>query len=234
MGVLYNSRIVTDGLVLCLDAGDKMSYPGAGTTWYDLTANKNNMTLYNGPTFTTENGGAIVFDGTDDYAKNINNDFTQVTNFTIEICIKLNQNLNSGSNFRGIFSTVNGTDGYQLFWRPGSGYDYFYFYRGGTALHTATGSSFSSGDILNLVVVWDSSNINNSFIYINNEDKTDTRGSTSTSNSTDYLTLGGPRADLNSGYYLNQDIYFCKMYNRVLSRDEITQNYKATKGRFGL
>ena len=34
MGVLYNSRIVTDGLVLCLDAGDKMSYPGAGTTWY--------------------------------------------------------------------------------------------------------------------------------------------------------------------------------------------------------
>ena len=230
MGVLYNSRIVTDGLVLCLDAGDKMSYPGAGTTWYDLTANKNNMTLYNGPTFTTENGGAIVFDGTDDYAKNINNDFTQVTNFTIEICIKLNQNLNSGSGFRGIFSTMNGTDGYQLFWRSTG---YFYFYRGNIALHTATGSSFSSGDILNLVVVWDSSNINNCSIYINNEDKTDTRGSTSTSNSTDYLTLGGPRPDAFS-YYLNEDIYFCKMYNRALSRDEITQNYKATKGRFGL
>lgn len=233
MGVLYNSRIVTDGLVLCLDAGDKMSYPGAGTTWTDLTANKNNMTLYNSPTFTTENGGAIVFDGTDDYAKNINNDFTQVTNFTIEICIKLNQNLNSGSGFRGIFSTMNGTDGYQLFWRGGSSDDYFYFYRGNIALRTAAGSSFSSGDILYIVVIYDNSNINNSFIYINNEDKTDTRGSTSTSNSTDYLTLGGPRPDTFS-YYLNEDIYFCKMYNRGLSRDEITQNYKATKGRFGL
>ena len=67
MGVLYNSRIVTDGLVLCLDAGDKMSYPGAGTTWTDLSKNKNNGTLTNGPTFDSANGGSIVLDGTNDY-----------------------------------------------------------------------------------------------------------------------------------------------------------------------
>ena len=62
MGVLYNSRIVTDGLVLCLDAGDKMSYPGAGTTWYDLSKNSIHATLTNGPTFNSSDGGSRAFD----------------------------------------------------------------------------------------------------------------------------------------------------------------------------
>ena len=69
MGVLYNSRIVTDGLVFCVDAGDKMSYPGAGTTWTDLTANKYNGALTNGPTFNSANGGSLIFDGTDDLCR---------------------------------------------------------------------------------------------------------------------------------------------------------------------
>ena len=47
MGLSHSPRIVTDGLVLCLDAANKRSYPGAGTTWTDLTANKNNGTLTN-------------------------------------------------------------------------------------------------------------------------------------------------------------------------------------------
>jgi len=57
-------NIVTDGLVLCLDAGDKISYPGSGTTWSDLSPNGNDGTLTNGPTFSNE---SIVFDGTNDY-----------------------------------------------------------------------------------------------------------------------------------------------------------------------
>jgi hypothetical protein len=66
MALSHSPRIVTDGLVLCLDAANKRSYPGAGTTWIDLTANKNNGTLVNGPTFDSANGGSIVFDGTND------------------------------------------------------------------------------------------------------------------------------------------------------------------------
>jgi hypothetical protein len=60
--------IVTDGLVLHLDAGNAASYPGSGTTWTDLSGNGNNATLTNGPTFDSANGGSIVFDGTNDYA----------------------------------------------------------------------------------------------------------------------------------------------------------------------
>ena len=67
MGLSHSSRIVTDGLVFCVDAGDKMSYPGAGTTWTDLSKNRNNGTLINGPTFDSANGGSISLDGSNDY-----------------------------------------------------------------------------------------------------------------------------------------------------------------------
>ncbi len=60
-------KIVTDGLVLALDAADRNSYPGSGTTWTDLSINKSNSTLTNSPIFNSSNGGSIVFDGVDDY-----------------------------------------------------------------------------------------------------------------------------------------------------------------------
>jgi hypothetical protein len=59
--------IVQSGLVLNLDAGVSSSYPGSGTTWTDLSGNGNNGTLVNGPTFSSDNGGNIVFDGVDDH-----------------------------------------------------------------------------------------------------------------------------------------------------------------------
>mgnify|MGYP006213918775 FL=1 len=66
MATLYNPNIVTDGLVLCLDAANKRSYIGSGTAWDDL-AGGNNGTLTNGPTFDAGNGGSVVFDGANDY-----------------------------------------------------------------------------------------------------------------------------------------------------------------------
>jgi hypothetical protein len=67
MGGRYSPNIVTSGLVLCLDAANVRSYPGSGTTWNDLSGNGNHGTLTNGPTFDSENGGSIVFDGVNDY-----------------------------------------------------------------------------------------------------------------------------------------------------------------------
>jgi hypothetical protein len=60
-------NIITDGLVLHLDAVNTKSYPGSGTNWYDKSGNSNNGTLTNGPTYNSANGGSIVFDGTNDY-----------------------------------------------------------------------------------------------------------------------------------------------------------------------
>ena len=67
MGTAYNANIVTDGLVLCLDAANPRSYPLSGTSWNDLSWNGNNATLVNGPTFNSNNGGSVVFDASDEY-----------------------------------------------------------------------------------------------------------------------------------------------------------------------
>ena len=66
MSSIYNPHIVTDGLVLALDAGNTKSYPGSGTTWTD-TVGGNTGTLTNGPTYSSGDGGSIVFDGSNDY-----------------------------------------------------------------------------------------------------------------------------------------------------------------------
>ena len=68
MAVNYQSSIVTSGLVLCLDAVDRKSYPGTGTAWIDRSGNRNNATLVNSLSYNTNNSGTLVFDGVDDYA----------------------------------------------------------------------------------------------------------------------------------------------------------------------
>jgi len=62
----HSPKIVTDGLVLCLDAGNPKSYPGSGTTWTDLSGNSNNGTLVNGVGYNGSNLGSLSFDGVDD------------------------------------------------------------------------------------------------------------------------------------------------------------------------
>jgi len=61
-------NVVTDNMVVYLDAGNNSSYSGSGTSWNDISGNSNNFTLTNGPTYSSSDGGAIVFDGTNDYA----------------------------------------------------------------------------------------------------------------------------------------------------------------------
>ena len=124
----YFGGIVTNGLVLDLDAAKVASYPGTGTSWYDISGNNNNGTLTNGPTFSgIGKQASIVFDGTDDYinvpTNNVFN-FCNSTNdlpFTVSTWCYVN-NLsnvfmlyNKGDNGNGVLesyaSTVN-TNGY--------------------------------------------------------------------------------------------------------------------------
>jgi hypothetical protein len=62
--------IITNGLLLNLDAGFTPSYPKNGTTWYDISGGGTNVTLINGPTYNSSNSGVVVFDGGDDSSVN--------------------------------------------------------------------------------------------------------------------------------------------------------------------
>jgi hypothetical protein len=65
----YGPRTITNGLVLALDAGNSKSYPGTGTAWTDLSGNGNTGTLVNGVGYSGSNGGALTFDGVNDYVQ---------------------------------------------------------------------------------------------------------------------------------------------------------------------
>jgi hypothetical protein len=61
--------VESSALQLYLDAGNASSYPGSGTAWTDLSGNSRNGTLTNGPTYSSDNGGSIVFDGSNDFVQ---------------------------------------------------------------------------------------------------------------------------------------------------------------------
>ena len=99
-------RVVTDGLVLALDASDRNSYISGSSTWFDLTTNQYTASLINGPAFNSQNGGSIFFDGTNDYADlNSNNIIAGTNPFTIE----------------SFYKTTGGTNG-AIFTNYGAGY----------------------------------------------------------------------------------------------------------------
>ena len=79
----YNeTTVIRDGLVMYLDAGVSNSYPGSGSTWFDLTGNGNHGTLVNGAGYSTQFGGVITFDGTNDYVDVSTPNMTS-TNYTV-------------------------------------------------------------------------------------------------------------------------------------------------------
>ena len=228
MGVLYNSRIVTDGLVLCVDAGDKMSYPGAGTAWTDLSKSKINGTLVNGPTFNSSNGGNIVFDGSNDYA-------TLGTASSLFPGPSITASLFCWVKYiSGNVIPIGGqyTIGQRLYigvyegvWDVGFGSYAWNANYSGTRV-TAT----TNWTLISLIITAGSA-----VLYVNGQE-------TITKTTDTSVSLGGPfsigaffyNEVLHGGYTYPCNIASTQVYNRALSAEEIKQNYKATKGRFGL
>ena len=219
MGTSYNPRIVTDGLVLCLDAANKRSYPGAGTTWTDLTANKNNGTLTNmGSNFSNDGAGSLTFDGTDEY---VNVTVTKTTNCTFScwasytVSVPTDMLFNAGNYF--------------------SGPDLF-FYDGKISWNTWNSASnpfadiptdANNGKFHNYVLVNDSSSTAKLY-YDGDLLGTATYRSAA---STTKLIIGS--AGPGGNYYNWQGkIANFMLHNSLLTEKEIKQNYLATKGRF--
>ena len=218
-------KIVTNGLVLALDAADKNSYPGSGTTWSDMSGIGNTNTLTNGPTFSSTNGGSIVFDGANDYinvtcVSNTIRAYNSSTEFIIKLplysggqrCILSYRSANTmyiGKNSGGIFVFYNTLN---------------------VAAYTV--GSIVDGAIAHCVVTCDASN-NLLSTYING---TLAGSVTRTGWTTTYNTTLGLGYDLSGGTeeYMVGNMYVFRHYNKVLSSAEVLQNYNAQKSRFNL
>jgi hypothetical protein len=232
MAFNHSPRIVTDGLVLCLDAANPASYPGSGTTWNDLSGNSNTGTLTNGPTFTTDGLGAIVFDGADDSVVVDNSSTLQITN-SITINLWVNVQV-AASTTGGCGVVTKGT----FAGEPTNDYDYMmYITDASTAF--AFYKKNSAGVSQNLAVSYNSAlkwsfltvtlNDTDAKLYTNSQLALTSTFTSGIRSSNDNLLIGkGWNARLN-GF-----ISGVQIYNRALSADEVLQNFNATKTRFGL
>lgn len=228
------TNIVTNGLILNIDASNTSSYPGSGANWFDISGYGNNGVLYNGPAFNSSNGGNISFDGADDYmdfgSYNFGNDFT------ICMWIKTPSSLKSNSNallsntaggatqngFRTFFNTFNTTNG-SIYLETGNG-------SGGTGLSSINASVTVTVNGWNFITYTLSKTSSVGQIYKN--------GSFATSGAilNDFNTNGAFWFGriFYSGYYVQANMANMRIYNRVLSGAEILQNYNADRATFGL
>jgi hypothetical protein len=164
----YFGGIVTNGLVLDLDAAKLASYPGTGTAWYDISGNNNNGTLTNGPTFSgVDKQASIVFDGVDDYVILPTNFFNHNagTPFTVSFWFKTStfggvlfgqQNTNTpdvaGGWVPAIYINTNGQLVTSCFWG------------GNTGNLSATSGNIADGTWKNITVTFQS---NSQISYLN-------------------------------------------------------------------
>ena len=221
MALVHSLRTVTDGLVLCLDAGNTKSYSGSGTTWNDLSGNGNTGTLTNGPTYSSDNGGSIFFDGTNDYVSLVDN-LGDPQQFTVEFWAYPTQlNFDSNNNYRRIFRV--GTASNVILIEQGGNISFRV--PGGTS-NNMQGSGYSGTNEWGYVVcTYDQSNKK---IYFNGSLKTTTAESGVT------VDFGSPQiVDPNSQTFKGNISNF-RIYNRALTASEIQQNFDALRGRFGI
>jgi len=216
MGIAYNPRIVTDGLVFCLDAGNTKSYPGSGTAWTDLSGNSNTGTLTNGPTYSSVNGGSIVFDGVDDRVDS-STAIGTLSQYTISYWAKRD------AEDRMPVSTINA----DFYWYGDNSWRYVHGGVGGE-IYYSKNVSIPLGSWGHLCVVYNGSNVS---IYRQGIYQ-DQQSTTGTADWSQGIRIGNAYAS--SGYFWLGKIATVQFYNRALSASEITQNYNAQKNRFGL
>jgi hypothetical protein len=227
MSLSHSPRIITDGLVLCLDAANKKSYSGSGTAWNELS---NNMSaeLVNSPTFNSQNNGFFQF-VTDDYARIPNNTTLDTQTPSVEVWIKTNTTNQNGFWFeKGTVNTQYSLfqEGTSIVWR------HHFSGVGLGDLRTLASNFINTSSWYQIIGTFTSGRRR---LYINgNLVNSDAQTGTISTNSGGmsigvYGGYSGVR-----GYYYNGNLTICRVYNKELTSAEILQNYNATKGRYNL
>ncbi len=222
----YSPKIVTDGLVLCLDAASKNSYPGSGTTWSDLSPSGNDGTL-SAAAIGTDVPGSMDFNGSSEYLTVTNSTSLQIAaNITYDWWFKTTST--SGEDW--FFSNNIGSTPLIMSSIDNSGVIQFQFTDDdGTSVngnYTDT-STLTGWHHIALV-----SSGTTATLYTDTVQKiTDTDGSFDTITlTTDFEIARDTRADR---YFAgSMDIF--RIYNKALTPKEVSQNFNAQRSRFGV
>ena len=215
--------IVTTNLSMFLDAGNSSSYPGSGTNWTDLSGNSRNGTLTNGPTYSSADGGSIVFDGTDDFVQ-CSGSLT-VTAATFVSWIR--RNGNQGTYDGILFSRGSSATGMNFQSSNQLGYHW------NNAVNTYGWQSGLTIPDLTWCMVAVSATSTAATAYLCQASGI-TSATNTVSHSSSVLDDIKLAQDDAGGRFFNGNIATAMIYNRALSADEILQNYRALAWRYGL
>jgi hypothetical protein len=221
MGVSGGPYIVRDSsLVLELDAADRNSYVSGSTIWNDISLNNNSGSLINGPTFSSASLGGIVFDGVNDHV-NSTNTILGASPSTYEMVVKINARTNSNVENAFFTAGIESPNRMRLYFMRNNNFAVAYYDNDFTFSY-----SVQVGVIYDVCFVESGTGtvslyVNGSFIQSTNLTAPNTLGTS--------LYIGRYAT-----IYLNAEVYNAKIYNRVLSAQEVLQNYNAQKSRFGL
>jgi hypothetical protein len=232
--IFGNPPIVTNGLVLHLDAGSRKSYVGSGTAWSDLSGNNNSGSLVNTPTFNTANQGCLTFNGTSQLANLPNSATLQPTVFTISAHVYPSI---FNSNQRTIFSSYSQSPNVAGMALQIAGNNQIRVFVGN---NTGVTNGTNYRDLLNtgvqvpvntwshITATYDGATIRTYYNTVLNSTLGWAGGTAYAAANTASIS-----AVVGAGWFqgLISDV---QLYNRALSATEITQNYNTFKTRFGL
>jgi hypothetical protein len=232
---------VQDGLVLNLDASNYLSYPRSGTTWTDLTGKGNNGTLTNGPTFSGGTTPSIVFDGSDDYV-NLGTTLNNYQRVNLPYTMESFVYLNTSNNNEFIIGNTWDDSGFHIRKRgsshpPANGIRF---------VLVQDGSNGRGKDSVPLTSGWyhivgtyngnGASTLSNYSLYINSstEGTTDVSFGNPTSITPTNDTNIGRSGDATNYGHLNGAVSEVMIYNRVLTPQEVIQNFESQRVNFGI
>jgi hypothetical protein len=228
MSIAGPSKIIQDGLVLYLDAANSKSFVSGSTTWTDISRNKSGS-LINGPTFSSANGGSIVFDGTNDYISFASNPVA-TSQITVEAWVKMEATTPNAVGFiLGREADLNSS--YRLLYTPTS--VAWVCATTNNAWYSAGTDVGASASILGKnTYIAATYNGSNNKIYINGIlAATGSAISGNMRNNGTYYLIRSDTFNLDDG---KGTIYSHRVYNRALSDSEVLQNYNVEKKKFGL
>lgn len=233
MSYKYGPSIVTDGLVFYVDAANENSYSGSGSTFSDLVGS-NDVTLYNSPTYSSDNGGIFSFDGGNEGGQASTSTTLLDGPMTVDAWAKPQTSSGDGA-IIGNWTHPPTPESFLLWWDVGGTPNFRAITRtsGGASAkvtsETATRGTVNAWNHISVSV--DTTSLK---IYLNGSlQETVLTGS--------LISPSNRRVSIAADYngtpgtgtrYLDGDIGAVKVYNRVLSADEVLQNYNALKNRF--
>lgn len=243
MGFHRGPKIVTDGLVLALDAANHKSYPGSGTTWYDKSGNENNFNIVNGALFETASNGGVVLDGGNEYIKTINSSSISdlaTSDFSIETVVRSDDGIYPRSRHPlKLGHTAYGNNkGWSVGHRSSDNY---------IEVRASDGVNISYASIYHETIE-ESTYYHRIFTvsresgcltkYYLNGNYVGQHNATSVTGEIYDPDVGDGMKGLSFGFVWGWrfigSLNLLKVHNRALTASEILQSYNATKSRFGL